>query len=671
MKKIYSFVLMAAMLFVGTNAWAVASFKIPGGQARGTLQEAINDAPAGQTTEITMTGNYSGNATAYLVTENTTDAAKHIILNLNGGVYEYTGSAKIAIAVAHGTLEVVNGTIQTSLTTCEDLIRVYGTYEAVNAKSAAPFAHLIINEGVTVQSDRYNVICVDVMRPDQPKLFGMDSADPSTMIKYSCDVFKSKSGGFGVANGARVDIYGDVTSGEKYGVKVNGCVRVGSDYVQTDINSSLRNNYEPKYNGGTNTGTYDIANAAAEFSPYVHIGSTANVTTASDKTKAVAAYSSGFGRWLIEGNCGGSTGLYVKSGQIEVNGGTIQSTNTSATQPVGQGSGVTAGGSAIVVETNDSYSGNISVVIAGDSKITATAGYAIEETITAQQGQGDTEVEAISIQGGTIQGGSEGAIVIENKTKNEVEVVGGNISGSVTEENVQGSILADLIPGTQTTQEGNDADFVVKGSGTPSDPVVIKPNTSKVFTLNGFGLGTFSAAVDRLIPAKWMASLTAYTAKYIALEEILELHKIEDGKIPAGTGVILYGKADSTYVLDARDENIYPDAFSPLTLPNNLHPASHWASHTGDIYVLSGDMMYKYLGEQMKDNKAYLQLEGGAATAPQRMRMVIAETEEEQQTEAISNVETTTVKAVKFMENGEIFIRRGENVYNLQGQIVK
>lgn len=672
MKKIYSFVLMAAMLLIGTNAWAAFEF---GGNSYSTLQSAINAAPAGQTTEIEMTSDYEGNATAYLATENATDPAKHIILDLNNKSYEYTGTAKIAIAVAHGTLEIKStgstgddyGTISSSTTTIEDMIRVYGTYEEVNAKVNAPFAHLIIREHVEVKNLHMNAICVDVMRPDQPKLFGMDSADPSTMIKYSCDVFKSKSSGFGVANGARVDVYGKVTSEGKYGIKVNGCVRVGSDYVQADINSSLRNNYEPKYNGGTNTGTYDIASAADEFSPYVFIASTGYVSTSATASKAVAAYSSGFGRWRIEGYCGGSTGLYVKSGQIEIADGHIQSTNTSATQPVGQGSGVTAGGSAIVVESNDKYSGNISVVISGNSEITATAGYAIEETITKADPNATTEVESISIQGGSIQGGSQGAIIVEDKTKSEVSVVGGSVEGTVKVDGTGTVSLETLIPGSTTDGTDpakDDNDFRVEvedKDGDGHNEIVIKPNPSKVVTMNAYGLATFSAEVARKIPAS--ATVKAYTAIFNSFEQVLELHEITTREIPADKGVILFGKADSTYVFNATES-------ATALGTNHLVAANLWPGTVQDnVYVLSGDQMFKYEGADMKPNKAYLKI--GLTSAPQRIRMVVAQAEEEQQTEAIINVEPATVKAVKFMENGEIFIRRGENVYNLQGQIVK
>jgi hypothetical protein len=77
---------------------------------------------------------------------------------------------------------------------------------------------------------------------------------------------------------------------------------------------------------------------------------------------------------------------------------------------------------------------------------------------------------------------------------------------------------------------------------------------------------------------------------------------------------------------------------------------------------LKGDALYQYTGTEMPANKAYIQIAG--SSAPQRIRMVI------NGAQGVENVEAT-VKAEKFYENGQLFIRRGEHVYDLQGQIVK
>ncbi len=664
--------LMAAALLISTNMWA--QFQI-GSQSYTSLQAAIDAAPAGATTEIDMNvALFNANTSVWLGTANVNDPAKHIILDLNGGTYQYTGSNKLAFAVSHGTLEIKStgneGLVQSSTTTIDDLIRVYGTYQEIDASGENPttFAYLIIRENVEVKNVKKNVLTVDVMRPGQPALFG--KADPD--IKYACDVFYNSSisgtSGFGLANGARIDVYGTVTSEKKYGIKVNGCVRFVGDYTTTGTTTFktgypyLRNDYAPKWNGTDNTGSYAITSAAGQYSPYVYIAPTGYVTTASDEKGAVAAYSSGFARWLVKGYCGGSTGLYVKSGQVILQDATITSTNDNHEQPKGKGSGVEAGGSAIVIETNSNYSGNISVTITGNTEVSATSGYAIEETITANNGQGDTEVETITIEGGTISGGSEGAIVIEDKTKNEVTVTGGGVSGPVTIGNTTYTNLDNAVTGQPSLIDPEEVKTVPVVLDDKIVIVVVPKTTpdSYIVTLNDNMLATFSAVeATKIEPG---SDLEAYQAVE-KNGEALVLSKITDGIIPAATGVILYNGTSNTKNFQL---TVTTETSGTYFADNMLHPAVAWlSSYSGGAYVLVGNEMYLYTGLKMKANKAFLTLPAADPNfAPKRIQLVFDETQ------AVDNVETT-IEAVKFMENGQLFIRRGENIYNVQGQIVK
>ena len=148
------------------------------------------------------------------------------------------------------------------------------------------------------------------------------------------------------------------------------------------------------------------------------------------------------------------------------------------------------------------------------------------------------------------------------------------------------------------------------------------------------------------------AGLTAYIGA--AAGDALNLTAITD--IPANTGVILKGDANQTYYFTATT------AASDVS-SNDLKPASAWTSNTGNIFVLHDEALYEYTGSDMPANKAYLDL--GSAPAPRRIRLVF------DQATAIDNVAAENVKAEKVVENGQIFIRRGNEVYNLQGQLVK
>ena len=118
--------------------------------------------------------------------------------------------------------------------------------------------------------------------------------------------------------------------------------------------------------------------------------------------------------------------------------------------------------------------------------------------------------------------------------------------------------------------------------------------------------------------------------------------------VKANEGVIVYGAANTTYHFNVGTGT------SDFT-GNELLPASAWDYEAQDgysIYVLSGNMLYLYEGDQMKPNKAFLKVQNPiSGNAPARISMRFNGTQD--------------------VENGQVFIRRGNEVYNLQGQIVK
>ena len=170
---------------------------------------------------------------------------------------------------------------------------------------------------------------------------------------------------------------------------------------------------------------------------------------------------------------------------------------------------------------------------------------------------------------------------------------------------------------------------------------------SYTVTMNDFGWASFSALDDLAVPAGLTAYKGAFSDEELALAEV--------NYIKANEGVILRGAAGQTYDLDLGNG-------SSDFAGNDLKPASAWASHAGTIYCLKGDALYEYTGATMPANKAYLQV--GGASAPRRISLRF------NNEQGVENVKAD-VKAQKFVENGQILIKRGEDVYNLQGQIVK
>lgn len=185
-------------------------------------------------------------------------------------------------------------------------------------------------------------------------------------------------------------------------------------------------------------------------------------------------------------------------------------------------------------------------------------------------------------------------------------------------------------------------------------PAAPAPAYAAEVTTNEYGLATFSHASD-LAPVE--AGVKLY--KGAVSGETLALTQVAD--IAAEQGVIVYGEANTTYHF-----NVINGATADFA-GNELLAASAWnATHTGyDIYVLSGNALYLYEGTDFPANKAFLKIAQSATPSPRRIRLVF------DQATAIDNISADNVKAEKVVENGQILIRRGNEVYNLQGQIVK
>jgi hypothetical protein len=212
--------------------------------------------------------------------------------------------------------------------------------------------------------------------------------------------------------------------------------------------------------------------------------------------------------------------------------------------------------------------------------------------------------------------------------------------------------LYDLVENVETViTEGGSYVFSVEASQVGQVAInnrFIINYVAPTVTTNASGWASFSYASD-VQPVD--GSLKVY--KGAISDEVLNLTEVD--YVKAGEGVIVYGEENTTYYFALGTGSA---DFSG----NAIKPSSAWASHTGTIYCLKGDALYQYTGSEMPANKAYIQI--GGSSAPQRIRMVI------NGAQGIEDVEAT-VKAEKFVENGQIFIRRGEHVYDLQGQIVK
>ena len=713
MKKIYSFVLMATMLLVGTSAWAVDV------SSYAELKEAFK----GESATITLAEDiYFSEATdvIWIGTACIDDTPKSFTLDLNGHdiireAAKATGNHYHFFVLTHGTLKVINS----AATNDEDFATIgfeEGGTSAANTsiffvsgsyKAASNFSNLEIGKNVKLNLPEGCLgtgIVVDVIKYDGTKTpqlnntvtngvprwasvnFYNETADANKRLNYFTEIVKNTANANrGFAYGVNVEFKGMILSmGAKYtnqttlsteksyGIKSNGNLEspkskfAYGNQTTTDCMSADAT-YFTNYNVNDRV-------ADASYVPYIHVCEGAYIETSNKSTKSAAVYASGYAHWLIEGICKGNLGISASSGDIDLNGAKVSSTSNTYVAPDGNQS-VSGAGSAIVINARDGYAGGVDMTITGNSEIKATAGYAIDEKVNTTS-DGD-KVEKIAIESAEITGGNAGAIIIAEDDRSDASVYAATIDGTITLGTTDVSTdntLGGLIKGTTTSDTNpqsfdSDKDYILNVNTTGDKPVIeVKPNTSKVVTMNASGYATFSATVERAIPAN--ATVAAYTAVFNDVANELTLTKIANGIIPANTGVFMIGKVDSTYILSTSETGA-------SALSHDLKPASEWGAIGDDgyharteindiAYVLSGNLMYKYEGLKMKPNKAYFELTSGdPINAPKRVHMVIAETQD------VENVEFEAVKAVKFIENGQVLIKRGEKVYNVQGQIVK
>ena len=182
----------------------------------------------------------------------------------------------------------------------------------------------------------------------------------------------------------------------------------------------------------------------------------------------------------------------------------------------------------------------------------------------------------------------------------------------------------------------------------------VAPSYVTSVTTNDYGWASFSYNQD-LVPV----NATAQTLYKGAINgELLNLTEVD--YVKAGEGVIVNGAPSTTYYFAVGN------GAADFT-GNALKATSTYNTSMKNVYVLKGNAFLEYVGTNaLAANKAYIQLpEAGQNNAPARIRMVINGTQD------VENVETEAVKAEKFIENGQVLIRRGNEVYNLQGQIVK
>ena len=175
--------------------------------------------------------------------------------------------------------------------------------------------------------------------------------------------------------------------------------------------------------------------------------------------------------------------------------------------------------------------------------------------------------------------------------------------------------------------------------------------------LNGSGYATFSAGTDMHIES----GAKAYKATLDFANNLINCEEIEDGNIPAGAGVLLYGDANTQVVMTTTADIA---ALSYNDLKGTTQADGALATKgSNDYYALSGDTFMEYTGVAFVHNKAYFEVYEGAVQA-RSMRIVFGGVT------GVANVEAASeakAQEGKFIENGKLVIFKNGKKFNANG----
>jgi len=426
MKKLYSFVLMATMLLIGTNVSAV-THEVDNADDFYTYWQSANGDVIKLIDAVTL------DKTLWLGTDSLQDDSRSIEINLNG--YKLTTSADYGFVVTHGKLKITNSRPaaggQIEGTGGQNLFYLSGsTKKDINPREddVDYFTHLYIGAGVTLTQSAYcATIIVDGVQPGYAVYPKNDNYKPAKpQLKYATNVYAGYDKDYHVAantwysnpnkcvsNGVRIDVHGTIV-GTKYGIQSHGYLgtkthydRTYASYIKVVEGDTLPTFYDQN-NALANVKEYVLKASDTLYAPFIHVYPEARVSAWPEKTGSSKApmgvYAAGYARWLLEGYIEGGVGVLIKSGTVDIQDATIVGTGPTYNPPASSTSGSNASGSAIVMDSGDSYVGDMDVTVGGDSHISAAHGYAIDEAVTTAAQS--TKVDHITITGGTFVGGT-------------------------------------------------------------------------------------------------------------------------------------------------------------------------------------------------------------------------------------------------------------------------
>lgn len=464
MKKLYSLVLMATALLIGTNVWAANVTDFAG------LQSAISAAVSGTPTSIVLDDDISATSTISV-----TDGKK-IEIDLNGHNITSTTTSNM-LNINNGSLSLVNsqstgGTI--SGTGCSAIASMTGSNEDV-----ANYSVLTVGEGVTLTVDGdYGINMFQ-----GPKIYD-ETKKKYVTSKYGYGMVLNVAGTVYSPNGNGVWVLGNIkntegTNHSQINVLPTGSI-IGSDVVTPLVGKT-------KAQGGSAV-EQQVAKQVGEGAPY--------------GTSSCGLYGGGFCNYHIQGAVSGGNGIYMKGGNLNIDGGNISATASEYWKPLFYGNGCIAAGSAIVLDNNASYCSVMTMTVTGNAVVTSETGNAIEELVTSgteKMGAEDFVIESGTFVSGTDQNNvAHDAVTVTTQLGTEVKNEG-TVSGGMFSTPVD-NVLA--VTGETTTITVDGVDYQV--IHTAADPTKTLANSTIADPVQMDGGAPYTVGAGKTAKAKYL-----------------------------------------------------------------------------------------------------------------------------------------------------------------------
>ncbi len=221
--------------------------------------------------------------------------------------------------------------------------------------------------------------------------------------------------------------------------------------------------------GGTGIGIYvngKIKNLSNE--PIINILDGAKITSTGNGLYIAGNSIFDIGKAYIEGD---ESGIGIKAGTLNINGATIESNGSDETPTEGYNNGIKASGTALQIESNSGYAGNIKLNIK-TGNLKSKNSYVIYEYI----GKGNqTQVSSINIEGGLFKSNTKDVFGVSNefKTKHPNFISGGKYS-STPNVYLKPSYTATLDNGLYTVMKSTMKEEILN-TITSNDNNILKP----------------------------------------------------------------------------------------------------------------------------------------------------------------------------------------------------